>query len=481
MNRSTRASDLNEDRKRILLRFHLPAQRAISLGAGPIMLVVSAVLLAMDHSWQLAVNLGSAVVMQVLFTLAYTRAKRGELKVSAILSTIAVFAFGLVAAGMIEGLLGVLIVACAASAIRVSLLSRRFTLWFVAAVVVAYAGLTLVSHLGLYSMMAISPGKKLVLDMALVAFMFLMMLRYLLQIHQINGELFDTQERAAGVQARVLAAVDGIAPVMERATVELEEISAGFAAQASEQAAATSEVNATVGEVGKLAERTAAAAAVAESVSDEARISLVGNSQRLRDLVRGFEKAVEGIDVSRSEITGLTEELDRVEHILLANREVSEQIKVLAVNASIEASAAGEHGRGFGVVAGELRNLIRLTDENLVQSNQVLRGIRDRSRDSTESIRAGAEELLRYYGELRKMAELIEESAERLLEASRNVNEIAHSAREQQAGMSEVGTTMVEIDTAANQLSSSASRLTEVVDRLTLSRSGLRTALDGRA
>lgn len=463
------------------MRFHLPAQRAISLVAGPAMVIVSLVLLLTDSRWQFAVNMASAVMLQVLFTVAYVLAKRGDIKRSAIISTLAVAAFGIAATLMIEGLLAVLLTACVASAIRVSLVSRRFTLIFVVFLGVVFGGIALLHHLALYETIVMDPVKHLVIEVALVAFMLIMALRYLLQIHQINELLFGSMEQTNDENRRMIDAVHKIHPVMERATAEIEEISAGFASQASEQAAATTEVNATVGEVEQIAQRTAISAGEAQGSSDMARRSLVENSGKLREVVLGFERAVEGIEVSRNEITDLSTELGRIEEIMEASREVGEQIKVLAVNASIEASSAGEHGRGFSVVASELRDLIRITDENIANSNEILRVIRNRSRDSAESIREGAEQLLRYYADLRGMGDLIEESAATIMEASRTVNEISVSAREQQTGMREVSATMVQIDSAASQLSESAGRLASVVARLTDSREDLYTVLTGRA
>ncbi len=477
--KKTGTSDFRQNRHDTLMRFHMPAQRAISLVAGPVMVLVSFVLLLTDFRWQFAVNMVSAVVLQTLFVFAYLLARKGDLKKSAIISTLAVAAYGLVAILMIEGLLHILLMACVASAIRVSLVSRRFTLVFVLALGVAYGGIGLVQHFDLYEALELAPLKLLIIQSSLVFFMLLMALRYLMQIHQINELLFRSMDSANQKHVTIIDAVQRIHPVMARAASQIEEISSGFASQASEQAAATSEVNATVGEVEKISERAVIAATEAELVSDSARTGLVENSRRLKDLVRGFENAVEGIEISRSDITNLSEEVGRIEVIMEMSREVGEQIKVLAVNASIEASSAGEHGKGFSAVASELRNLIRGTDDNLVNSNEILRVIRERSSKSAESIRLGAEELLSYYGDLRTMGELIEESAASLLEAARNVNEIAVSAREQQAGMREISATMTQLDAAASQLNVSASALSGVVVQLSGSGSDLDNVLTG--
>lgn len=469
----------NRSRYEILLKFYAPAQRSISLVVGPIVVLMSLALLLTDPIWQFGVNMGSAIVLQALFVVSYVSIRKGDIHRSAILTTLAVALFGLVATVMIKGVLPVLLMAGIASAIRVSLLSRRFTLIFVLSLGVAYGLIAWVHYLEPFEILELSPLKELVLISGLVFFMVLLGLRYLLQLHQINEALFERMEISVASSDRMIEAVHRIHPIMEKATAEIEQISSGFASQASEQAAATTEVNATVGEVEQIAQRTVATAGDAEGASDQARSSMVDNSRRLKELVMGFERAVEGIEVSRTDITDLSNEIDRIEGIMEANREVGEQIKVLAVNASIEAASAGERGAGFAVVASELRDLIRITDDNILNSNEILRQIRERSRGSAESIRVGAEELLRYYGDLRTMGDLIEESAATLLEASRNVNQIAVSAREQQAGMREVSATMAQIDAAAGQLSESAARLSSVVARLTDSREDLSTVLTG--
>jgi methyl-accepting chemotaxis protein len=165
---------------------------------------------------------------------------------------------------------------------------------------------------------------------------------------------------------------------------------------------------------------------------------------------------MEVINRSVSETLGTVERLacssDRIGQIITLIEDVADQTNLLALNAAIEAARAGEHGRGFAVVADEVKNLSAKTAASTKEIAQIIRSIQNESRAATASItieRERVEEGVAKAGTARNSLENIQRLAG---EATDMINQIACATEEQSA-------TTEEISTKIHRVSDNATRV----------------------
>lgn len=225
------------------------------------------------------------------------------------------------------------------------------------------------------------------------------------------------------------------------------EISTG----AAETASAVSETTATVEEVRQTATLSNNKAKSLLESSNRVSDSSEKGTESLKEVIIGMEK----IDLEMKKIMDtvimLSEENKRIGEITSFVSSIADQSNLLAVNAAIEAAKAGEHGKGFSVVAQEIRNLSDQSKKATMQVNEILNKINvavEKAVINTKEANQGVE---RGKELVHQTEEIIDILANNIAESADVSMQISSSNHQQMAGMDQIVPAMENIKKASEQ------------------------------
>lgn len=457
---------LQEGQRVFLAQIHRPILKLMFVFSLPIFWSVTLYWYYNTHSWQSTAMLTGAGIMTVLWIISYRLLQKERVELSASFFSLSILGESLLGMLLVDGLAISSLWAGVGAAMYSGLFSRRQLNFCVICLMTAMIAYVFVKMFNLYSMPTIEGTPRLFFIVGISAASGLIITIFLRKKQVINEMLLKTLNSTNASQTRVISAINSIEPRIGGAAKEIEQISMNLASQASEQAASTSEINATMNLMESSASNTAGIAHETRAMAQATREKSLANSNRMKSVEQGFNQVMGMISEAANDVTNLAFQMENIDEILGFNRQLGEYIKVLAVNASIEAASAGENGLAFGVVAGEFKSLILHTEQNLNRSRDLLQTIRDQSRLSSNNIIDGSKQIAQYFNELNITGKTVEENAGSFFETSNQVALIAEASRRQQSSITEMTATMHEINQAAVELSNLSNSLLENVENI---------------
>ncbi|MFY1664566.1 methyl-accepting chemotaxis protein [Pseudomonas sp. Pseu.R1] len=261
------------------------------------------------------------------------------------------------------------------------------------------------------------------------------------EVSQLNGTLLTMQANLKNTLQEIARSAEVIASSSSQLRAVTSESNQNLAQQNNEieqAATAVTEMTAAVEEVARNAVATSQASQESRSASEQ------GNA-RVGETIEAIESLERNAARSAERVEGLADRVREIAKVLDVIRGIAEQTNLLALNAAIEAARAGEAGRGFAVVADEVRALAARTQQSTFEIESMVTTIREGSDHAVSAMKESTEQATQTRALARQSGDALQEIMASVLQINEQNMVIASASEEQAQVAREVDRNLINI------------------------------------
>lgn len=261
------------------------------------------------------------------------------------------------------------------------------------------------------------------------------------QIHDMSNHVADSSRELSVTSTQMVG----------RARSQAEQ-TAGIAAAAEEMSATVNDVcNSTQS---------------AADFSNKLKESVLDGGDVIRQAINGIKLVAKTITEASGTIDGLSQESEKIGEIVSVINDIADQTNLLALNAAIEAARAGEQGRGFAVVADEVRKLADRTTTATDEIAGMVRSIQSESGNVAKSMARGIEEAETGVSLANRAGEALEKIVEGIEEISGMIAHIATASQEQSTTIEVISTNIHQVSEVTGDFASGMNQSAAASEKL---------------
>jgi len=273
------------------------------------------------------------------------------------------------------------------------------------------------------------------------------------EVGQTAKAFNQLMNRMSEIIRQTRTSVDGIASASQDLTLSIGKMTDG----SHQQLEASTTVAATTEEISVAISEMASHTKESESLSDISRKETRQALAITHESMAGMNRTAVAIKESADNVARLSKSSDEISGIITIIKEIADQTNLLALNAAIEAARAGEQGRGFAVVADEVRKLAERTGKSTGEIGGLINTIQMEIGQTVETMKAADEQVTHSVETAKLASEALEKIGVDSEHISERMNEMANSIKESDIAIQDIAkqmekiTQMIEGNSAATE------------------------------
>ncbi len=290
------------------------------------------------------------------------------------------------------------------------------------------------------------------------------------------AKLFIGFNQTVGNIKNIILQVKDAVEATASASTQISSSSEEMAAGAQEQTSQTAEVAAAMEQMSRTVIETANNATVSAEASREASDKANEGFVKISESKEGMNRIVSSTDTVGKNIFSLASKTEQIGEIAQVIDDIADQTNLLALNAAIEAARAGEHGRGFAVVADEVRKLAENTTKATKEIADKIRAIQAEAKEADVSMKEAGNAVKDGLKLNDEVGEVLSTILNNIDNVTSQISQVAAASEEQSATAEEVSTNIEAINNVANESAAGVQQIasaSEDLNRLTENLSNL--------
>ncbi len=286
---------------------------------------------------------------------------------------------------------------------------------------------------------------------------------------QATNQIAATVQQVAKGAAQQSQSVNRTAASVEQMTRAINGVARG----AQEQAISVAKASTLTGQISTTVQQVAGNAQVLLKSADESRQAALEGAKTVGETVRGMAEIKNKVSVSALRVEEMGKRSQQIGAIVETIEDIASQTNLLALNAAIEAARAGEHGKGFAVVADEVRKLAERSSQATKEIAGLVKSIQQSVQEAVSAMNDGAQEVesgvekAEQAGQsltaILKSADAVREQAELTAKAAKQMD---LAANELVGAMDSVSAVVEQNTAATEEMSASAQEVTESIENI---------------
>jgi methyl-accepting chemotaxis protein len=251
---------------------------------------------------------------------------------------------------------------------------------------------------------------------------------------------------------------------LKASTDQISNTTQDIANGVSQQASKVADISRTMREMAESVQEVAGNSAKASEGANEANNSAQQVGKMSNEVVKQMEDIQRTVENSSDVIKDLSNKSEKIGDIVGVITNIADQTNLLALNAAIEAARAGEHGRGFAVVADEVRKLAEESGNAAKQITGLIKEIQLGTKDAVESMEQGTKSVGEGSTTIAETVLAINKIAEATQNVAQMISETSAAAEEQSASVEEVTASVDEVAAIAEQSASGTEEVSSAAE-----------------